>query len=133
MSRTDTAERGFPLFDGVDGQGRLPWQEGNKSIRESMLNILLTRPGERLLRPEFGAGLKGFIHYPNNETTRSLIRDAAQRALARWEPRAVVEEVRVVPDPGRLSHVQLSVRYRLLQDGTRADLDLSLELGSHNS
>jgi len=119
----------LPLLDGVDDRGRLPWTEGNESLRECMLNILLTRPGERLMRPDFGAGLRGFIHYPNNETTRALIADAVRRALERWEPRVEVEEVRVLPDPERLSQVSLSVHYRIRYDGSRARLDFSLNLG----
>jgi len=120
----------FPLFDGIADSGRLEWQNGNKSIREVMLNILLTRPGERLMRPEFGAGILDFIHYPNNETTRALIVDAAQRALTRWEPRVILEEVSLVSDPLRFSHANLSISYRLHYDGSRDNLDLALELGA---
>lgn len=129
MARSQPPIVSFPLFDGVDADGRLPWQDGNKSIREVMLNILLTRPGERLMRPEFGAGIRDFIHHPNNETTRALIADAAQRALTRWEPRVSVEEVRVVADPQRLSHINLSIRYRLRQDASRDTFDMAIELG----
>lgn len=119
----------FPLLDGIGENGRMPWQAGNKSVREVMVNILLTRPGERLMRPEFGAGIRNFIHQPNNETTRALLADAAKQALNRWEPRVTVEDVRVLPDPQRLSHVDLSIHYRLKQDGTAGTLDLALELG----
>jgi phage baseplate assembly protein W len=120
----------FPLFDGASSTGRLEWQGGNKSVREVMLNILLTRPGERLMRPEFGAGILDFIHYPNNETTRALIVDAAQRALTRWEPRVILDEVSLVRDPLRLSHANLSIRYRLRDDGSSGSFDLALELGT---
>jgi len=119
----------FPLLTGLAGDGRPDWRRGNQSVREVMLNILLTRPGERLMRPEFGAGIRNFIHHPNNETTRALIADAALRALTRWEPRVTIEEVRVVPDRERLSHVNLEVRYRLLADGRRETLELALDLG----
>lgn len=119
----------LPLLDGVGGDGRLAWAEGNESLRECMLNILLTRPGERLMRPEFGAGLRNFVHYPNNETTRALIADAARRALERWEPRVQIEDVRVLADPERPSHAHLSIHYRIRQDGARARLDFSLNLG----
>lgn len=129
MNRSQPQLTSFPLFDGVADNGRLAWQGGNKSIREVMLNILLTRPGERLMRPEFGAGILDFIHYPNNETTRALIVDAAQRALTRWEPRVILEEVSLVRDPLRLSHANLSIRYRLRHDGSRDNFDLALELG----
>ena len=119
----------FPLLPGLDETGRPAWRRGNASVREVMLNILLTRPGERLMRPGFGAGIRNFIHHPNNETTRALIADAALRALTRWEPRVAIDEVRVEADPQRLSHVNLSVRYRLLADGRPDMLELALELG----
>ncbi|SIR54144.1 hypothetical protein SAMN05421829_11936 [Aromatoleum tolulyticum] len=119
----------FPLLPGLADDGRPQWRRGNASVREVMLNILLTRPGERLMRPEFGAGIRNFIHHPNNETTRALIADAALRALTRWEPRVTIEEVRVTPDRERLSHVNLEVRYRLLADGGRETLELALDLG----
>jgi uncharacterized protein len=119
----------FP-FDGVGPDGRLAWTTGNESVREVMQNILLTRPGERLMRPAFGAGLRSFVHQPNNETTRALISDAARRAIERWETRVSVEEVTVLPDRERLSHVNLTIHYRLRQDGTGAELALAIDLGS---
>lgn len=130
MNRNPSPLNSFPLFDSVGNDGRLAWQHGNSSIREVMLNILLTRPGERLMRPEFGAGILDYIHHPNNETTRALIVDAAQRALTRWEPRVHLEEVSLVRDSQRLSHANLSIRYRLRHDGSRGSLDLALELGA---
>lgn len=120
----------LPLFGGIDAAGRLRWTEGNHSLRECMLNILLTRPGERLMRPEFGAGLRNFIHYPNNETTRALIADAARRALDRWEPRVLIEDLRVLADPEQPSHVHLSIHYRIRFDGSLERLDFSLNLGT---
>ena len=128
MSRNQSSLTSFPLFDSVDASGRLPWTTDNTSVREVMLNILLTRPGERLMRPEFGAGILNYIHHPNNETTRALIVDAAQRALSRWEPRVILEDISINCDPQRLSHVNLSIRYRLRHDGSRDSLDLALEL-----
>ena len=69
---------------------------------------LLTRPGERLMRPEFGAGIRSFIHHPNNETTRALIADAAQEAAelpgqgaVATEP-AVGAEKRILEEAGVL-------------------------------
>ena len=118
----------FP-FGATDADGRLRWSSGNDSVREVMLNILLTRPGERLMRPGFGAGLRRFVHQPNTETTRALIADAARRALQRGEPRVSIEEVRVLPDPQRPAHVNVSIRYRLRSDQSPGRLELGLELG----
>lgn len=119
----------FP-FAGIDAKGRLDWTRGNPSVREVMLNILLTGPGERLMRPEFGAGLRAFIHQPNTETTRALIADAARRAIERAEPRVELAEVQALADPERPSHVNLAIHYRLRFDGTAQSLHLAIDLGT---
>lgn len=120
----------WPLFEGLSADGRLAWRRGHPALRDCLLNILLTRPGERLMRPEFGAGIRDFIHQPNHETTRALLADAVLRALTRDEPRIVVEEVRALPDPDSPSRVQLSVRYRLRATGQAERFDLALDLGT---
>lgn len=120
----------LPLFDGIGENGQWPWANTNKSVREVMLNILLTRPGERLMRPEFGAGIDNYVHLPNTETTRALIADVVKRALTRWEPRVDLDTVTVQPDPQRPSHVNLSIRYRLRYGGEVDSLDLALELST---
>lgn len=129
MTTPESLLTSFPLLTGLDAQGHPDWRRGNASVREVMLNILLTNPGERLMRPDFGAGIRQFIHYPNNETTRALIADAARRALSRWEPRVTVESVRALPDDQLLSQVHLEVRYRLPSDDRRQSLELTLDLG----
>lgn len=110
--------------------GRLRFAEGNPSIRQVIWNILATRPGERLMRPDFGAGLYNYIHQPNNETTRNLIKDAVFRGVTRWEPRVELTSVQVLPDPVQISHVNVSIHYRIRQDGGAGRMDFSLQLGS---
>ncbi len=107
---------------------RLPWSVGNQSVREVIWNILLTQPGERLMRPEFGAGLKQFIHKPNNETTRRLMADLALRAIQRWEPRIDILELTVGTEPAHLNKVILSLRYRIKMTAEEDNLELGLQL-----
>ena len=116
----------FPL-NGFDNK-RLPWAVGNQSVREVIWNILLTQPGERLMRPEFGAGLKQFIHKPNNETTRRLMADIALKAIQRWEPRIDILELTVSTEPAQLNKVILSLRYRIRMTAEEDNLELGLQL-----
>ena len=118
----------WPL-GGVDADGRLDWSRDDKSIREVMLNILLTRPGERLMQPDFGAGLLDFVHQPNNETTRNLIAGVVRKSLAQWEPRAVVDQVAVEPSSTELAEVHIRIQYHLRSSAAPAELSLSLNLG----
>jgi phage baseplate assembly protein W len=118
----------WPL-GGINNEGRLPWVKDDQSVRESMLNILLTSPGERLQRPDFGAGLLNFIHQPNTETTRNLIAGVVRKSLGLWEQRVIVDGVDVQPSPGNLAEVHINIRYRMRHNPAPAELGLTLNLG----
>lgn len=107
--------------------GRFEWARDEDSVRDVLWNILLTSPGERLMRPEFGAGLNQFIHQPNNETTRRLIADQALRAIQRWEPRIIVQNLRVETAQA-LNEVTLRLLYQIKQTGEQNSLQLGLQL-----
>jgi uncharacterized protein len=110
-------------------EGRLAWSNDDQSIREVMLNILLTRPGDRLQRPDFGAGLLNFVHQPNNETTRNLIAGVARKSLEQWEPRVIVEAVDVSQSPSSIADVHINVRYRARSSQLAQELGLTFNLG----
>lgn len=117
----------WPL-DGVDENGRLPLASGDDSVREVIRNILLTRPGERLMRAEFGAGLQDFIHQPNNESTRSLMANVIRKAIELWETRIKLETVQVETLAGSVAEVQVTLRYRMRHSQTPSQFTLSLNL-----
>lgn len=117
----------FPL-GGVDAQGRLNYADDDQSVREVIRNILLTSPGERLMRPVFGAGLLEFIHQPNNETTRTLIANLVRKAIEQWETRVKVDEVNVLPDPQSLTQVQIVIRYQMRHSPQPMQLSLGMDL-----
>ncbi len=119
---------GLPL-DGLRG-GRLVWQEGEASVRDVLTHILLTRPGERLMRPGFGAGLARFLHHPDTLATRSLLADAVRQAVTRWEPRIELLDVRVAPLVGRAGELRIDLHYRLRSDGREDALQLVLPGGA---
>jgi uncharacterized protein len=117
----------FPL-GGVDENGRLAYAQDDQSVREVIRNILLTSPGERLMRPVFGAGLLDFIHQPNNETTRTLLRNLVRKAIEQWETRIKVDDVSVLPDPQSLTQVQIIIRYQMRHSPQPMQLSLGMDL-----
>jgi len=112
----------------VDGFGRMAFSSDDDSVREVMRNILLTRPGERLMRPQFGAGLTDFIHQPNTETTRTLIANVVKKSIAQWETRVLVSSVDVQPDITSLAKVQIIIRYQMRYARQPLQLILGLDL-----
>ncbi len=127
MSAVIPAVISFPL-EGVDENGRLAYAEDDQSVREVIRNILLTSPGERVMRPAFGAGLLDFIHQPNNETTRTLLRNLVRKAIEQWETRIKVDDVSVLPDPQSLTQVQIIIRYQMRHSPQPMQLSLGMDL-----
>ena len=121
---------GWPL-GAPDDSGALNWTSGEDCLREALWNLLLTSPGERLMRPSFGAGLRGFLNQPNTETTRQLIIDAITRAVTTWETRVTLVGVTVEADPSDLGSVLIDVSYSdpTSAGGPPSQLSLSLTLG----
>jgi phage baseplate assembly protein W len=63
------------------------------AIHQSLLLLLSTRPGERVMRPTYGCDLNRLIFSPNDDTTAGLAMHLVRQAVTRWEPR--VEVLRV--------------------------------------
>lgn len=99
--------------------GRLPLADGPEKVRQAIALILDTEPGERLMLPRFGCGLRRFLMQPNTAATRAAMQREIDTALRAWEPRVRIERVDVSPgdDP---SLVLVQIAYRHLLDG-RAD------------
>lgn len=101
----------------VSARGRVEMVEGDDSIRQAVLLLLSTIPGERVMRPDYGCDLYRLVFSPNDDTTAGLAIHYVRRALERWEPR--VEIVRL--DAGRnderpeLLEVMLEYRVRATQ------------------
>lgn len=109
----------FPVVPSA--RGGLEWAEGPEAVKRSIRILLDTEPGERVMRPSFGAGLRRFLMRPNTLATRALIRHDVERALAAFEPRIRTTEVSVEPgdDP---SLVLIRVAYLHRRDNTPDNL-----------
>ena len=119
---------GWPLLPLPDEHGRLPYPDLETSVRESIRVILSTRPGEQLMRPDFGAGLDRLLHEPNTLATRRSIRDLVQDSLTRWERRILLDRVEVWDVIGEPSHVRVDIAYRLARTGAPATMTLTMQL-----
>lgn len=120
---------GWPLLPQPDAEGRLSFPSLDDSVRQAIRVILQTRQGEQLMRPDFGAGLSGFMHEPNTLTTRRRIRDSVSESLGRWEDRIMLDRVDVTEVPGEPSHVRVVIGYRLKRTGVSHQQGLTVEVG----
>lgn len=93
-------------------------------VRQLIKQVLLTSPGERIDRPDFGAGLGRYVFEPTGEATASLLETTVFSSLEQWLADLIrVDEVQTRFETGRL---EVSVTYTIKARGTRTHLDLEV-------
>lgn len=100
-----------------DGYGRTAGADEAAWIRGLIEQILFTSPGERVMRPDFGSGLRALVFAPNSPELAATTQFLAQGALQQWLAELiVVEAVSVEAVDTRLT---VTVQYRIRRTDTR--------------
>ena len=122
--------RGMSFPPRVGQDGRIAWSEGETNIRESIRVILLTEEKERIRLPNFGGGLQRFLFEPTTVATQSQIQDRISKALQLWEPRILVNQVDVQPDPSDPQAAIATIAYKLVATQVQQSVTLSVQLAT---
>lgn len=110
---------GFPFEISTDN-GRVAISRTGDNIRQSVLIILMTEPGERMVCPEFGTRLHQFLFESLDSQTEEMICREVRQSLRRWEKRIQVTQVAANIRHGRQGELRVTVTYRIL-DGEEED------------
>jgi phage baseplate assembly protein W len=114
--------RGFSWPMSVDHTGAIRLTDGADDIDRSMHIVLLTAPGERVMRPQFGCRIWDLLFEPVTPGLLGMIAQAVEEALAQWEPRVEVTQVDPQPDPDDGSLVQIAISYVVKTTNDRRNL-----------
>jgi phage baseplate assembly protein W len=112
--RKDFLGRGWAMPVALDPRtGLVAFAEYEDDIRQSILIILETAPGERVMRPNFGCGIHDLVFTSLDSTTLQRIRSEVEEALRRYEAR--IEVIGVTVDEAATSEGKLlvEVEYRV--------------------
>lgn len=93
--------------------GAIDMVEEHAAVRQAVLLLLSTRPGERIMRPDYGCELHRLIFAPNDNTTAGLAIHYVRRALERWEPRIQVLHLDANRHPDDAERLDISLEYRV--------------------
>ena len=103
----------FPFRIGRDGR-TVPAGSTEEHVRDELIQLLLTDPGERAYLPEFGGGVRRLVFEPVDEAAQGLTKARITRSLSNWlGPRAELEDVDVVVAGETLV---VEIRYRVAGD-----------------
>lgn len=103
----------FPFH--FDEQGRTATTSNDDHILDMIIQLLLTAPGERVNRPDFGGGMERMLFAPNSEALAGMAEMNLHSALQQYLADVVeVHELSVVADDSKL---RLSLTYAVIATG----------------
>lgn len=99
-------------------------QDFDAHIRQLVMQILLTAPGERINRPDFGCGVKRLVFAPGGAAAATLAQTIVYEALTKWLPGAIT----VFEVTARAGDAVLEIRvgYAVKVSGERVYLNLQV-------
>jgi len=101
----------------VDGLGSTSTHDHHAHAKNMMRQVLLTRPGERVNRPQFGCPLYQHLFHSEDEGLAAAAQHEVRDSLNRYLSDVLkVHDVRVAIEGARL---EVTVVYNLLGDDTR--------------
>lgn len=98
-----------------DRRGRTALADDDDHVRDMVEQLLFTRPGERVNRPDFGSGLLQMVFAPNSPEIAAALQFTLQAALQRYLGDVIrVDSLQVTSDDATL---QVDLGYTVLATG----------------
>lgn len=123
IDRKDFLGRGWAMPVDLDPRSGLVQSVAyEEDIRQSILIILETSPGERVMRPNFGCGIHDLVFEAIDSTTIQRIRSVITEALRRCEARIDVLDVTVEEAPTVQGKLLIQLEYRVRKTNQTGNL-----------
>jgi phage baseplate assembly protein W len=112
----------------ISARGGIAMVADSASIRQAILLLMSTKPGERVMRPDYGCDLYQLVFSPNDDTTAGLAIKYVRDALNRWEPRIDIVRLDAGRNPERPELLDIFLEYRVRATQQIEQLTSSLNL-----
>lgn len=112
---------GFPPRFNLRDRG-VKQVENEQDIRESLVILLSTSPGERVMRPEYGCPLNSMVFDTINDSTVAEIRDMIDRAVLFFEPRIFLESIEIDTSEQFEGKLEIGLHYRVKATNSRSNM-----------
>lgn len=102
----------------VDQFGEISYtQDQSRATEWHVLAILLTAPGERVMRPNFGAGLLRFVFENDDPLTVAGLQADASTQIQVYEPNVSLDSLSAEQDSNNPGQVNVAVTYKIGKTG----------------
>ena len=103
-----------------------------KTLKETMKQnfkmLVLTAPGERMMDPEYGVGLRNYLFDQNVTTTRSSLSSAIENQVQTYMPFLRIGNISF-PESENPNMLHVRIQYSIPNIGARDVLDLNVSTG----
>jgi phage baseplate assembly protein W len=97
--------------------------EDEELIRQSIVQIVTTAVGERVMRPDFGSSAMSYVFENNNDLLAELIREEITTSVSKFEPRAIVRDVQTIRDN---NEVTITIIYVVVLTGKQDSVSITV-------
>ena len=87
----------FPMMNEGIG-GYVAQNENLRSLRDCVVQLIMTGRGARVMRPDFGTDLRASVFEPFTSEMVEGLRAQIVETIAKYEPRVIVKRVSLTPD-----------------------------------
>jgi len=101
----------------------LPPQEDARLIKNDLKQLLLTSPGERVMRPDYGTPIRKYAFEQLDRQSVTELHAGIRQAITRFEPRVQVVTITIVPKEGQ-NLVEITIIAKIVN--TQQTVDVSL-------
>ena len=86
----------FPMGDGIGGY--VAQNENLRSLRDCVMQLIMTGRGSRVMRPNYGTDLRTSVFEPLTQDMIDTLRAQILEVISKYEPRVIVKRVSLTPD-----------------------------------
>ena len=88
-------------------------------VQSSLEILLTTRPGERIMRPDYGCNLDELLFEPLTTTFKTFIKDLVTTAILYHEPRIEVNKIDIDETDELEGRVVIAIEYTIRSTNSR--------------
>ncbi|MEG4495032.1 GPW/gp25 family protein [Microcoleus sp. D3_18_C4] len=106
----------------LNSAGQIEMARYEDCVRQSILMILGTAKGDRIMRPDFGCGIHDLVFANNSPGTIGQVIHEVRQSLIDWEPRIDLLEVDANPEEAHPNRLLILINYQVRTTNNRFNL-----------
>jgi phage baseplate assembly protein W len=97
------------------------------SVKNNLINFLLTEPGERYLNTNFGGGISKYIFEDINNNTLEDIRDEITSKIINFFPNIEISELNILSNPNQSNSIIINLKFKIIDTIIEEEINIIVE------